>query len=146
MDHHAKESRTTLQHHPHILPLIDRAHIRDNDGDITSNEKLMLETLWPTYRIEQYYLSRWQITPSDLQQMAWGTYEKNYQKAIPTIQKYIIKLITGWLPVHHHLNKITPAKNKCYLCQSEETIAHIYQCPHRHQWRQKLEEELLQQL
>ena len=36
--------------------------------------------------------------------------------------------------------------NKCHLCQNEETIAHIYQCPHRHQWRSTFENELIQQL
>ena len=47
-------------------------------------------------------------------------------------------MMTGWLPVFHHLNKMTTTQKKCPLCQNDETIAHLFQCQHRHQWRQQL--------
>ena len=83
MDRQAKESRKTLPHSPHIPMSIARPHTRDTDGEITSNEKFILETTWSTYTTEQFYITRWQITSTDIQQLAWIVYEKIFQKSTP---------------------------------------------------------------
>ena len=50
MDRNAKESRT-LPQSPHIPMPIPRTHLSNTDGEITSNEKFILETNWSTYHI-----------------------------------------------------------------------------------------------
>ena len=53
-------------------------------------------------------------------------------------------MMTGWLPVYHHLNKMESTQQTCPYCQNDETIAHLFQCKDRQKWRtqffKKLEE------
>ena len=54
--------------------------------------------------------------------------------------------MTGWLPVRHHTNKITTTQQMCPLCATDETIAHLFQCPHRKVWQQQFLQQVQQQL
>ena len=60
----------------------------------------------------------------------------------PTLQGYIIKMMTGWLPVNHHLNKMMSSELHCHLCKNDETIAHLYQCTHRQIWQHTFQQNL----
>jgi len=64
-------------------------------------------------------------------------YSKIFTKSPDHLQVYTIKLMTGWLPVHHHTNKMVTTKQYCPLCQNEETIAHLLQCNGRRLWQQQ---------
>ena len=92
---------------------------------------------WSLYLLEQYYSHRWQCTMTQIASFDWKVYHTVYNKEPTHIQIYIIKLMTGWLPVYHHINKMLANKQKCPLCQNKETIGHLYQCPGRRQWQQK---------
>ena len=47
----------------------------------------------------------------------------------------MVKILTGWLPVYHHLNKMMKTPLHCHLCNNDETIAHLFQCQARANWR-----------
>ena len=83
----------------HIDLPIEWAHIRDEYGATTSNKKDILANQWVAYQSERYYITRWNITTKQLSLYDWNTYKKNYEHSHPTIQKFIIKMMTGWLPV-----------------------------------------------
>ena len=146
MDKNAKLCRQLNPSSPHVSLPIERPHIQDHDGEITSSKKVILETHWSTYLLENYYLKRWEIPLSEFKQLDWKSYEINYKKASPTLQKYIIKLLTGWLPVLHQVNKMTAAPTYCPHCDNDETIAHIFQCKHREKWKTTFEQNLHEQL
>jgi len=118
MDTLARQHRIQTIPQQHIPTKTDRVHITDNDGDITSRERQILETNWTTYRIEQYFIQRWDLTAPRIQQYEWTTYERIYQKSSPAQRKFMCKMMTGWLPVYHHLNKMTTEKQYCPLCQT----------------------------
>ena len=105
------------------------------DGDITSQEKQVLDTQRASHIIEQYYCQRWNVSMEYLSTLNWEVYTKVYRQSAPNIQRYIIKLMTGWLPVHHHMNKMLQEKRTCPLCSKDETIAHLFRCEHRDEWR-----------
>jgi len=146
MDAIAKTTRTSSPHLPHIPMPMERIHLIDNDGEITGNEKTILETNWPSYSLENYYMNRWQITHTELQENDWSTYEKLYKKSSPQLQKFMVKLLTGWLPVYHHVNKTTMEQTMCPWCKNDETIPHMFQCTHRASWRTQFQHKLQQTL
>jgi len=96
-------------------PPQDYVHLRDFNGVITSQEKQVLETNWTTYELETYYIQRWQTTATTITQFDWNIYTKNYDRARPTQQTYILKMMTGWLPVFHHLNKMETRKGIAHI-------------------------------
>jgi len=146
MDRIAKRQRLH-QDHPRYHPThITTAYIRDVHGPVTSNEKILLEQQWASYNLEHYYKQRWQTTTKTLSKMDWQTYSRNFTKSASNIQTYIIKMMTGWLPVYHHLNKMTPNKTKCPICGNDETISHIFTCEGRKLWRVKFSSQLRTQL
>ena len=149
VDEMSRKHRTTLTPTSTIPLPQEWIHLSDNTGVITGNEKIILETQQSTYEIEEYYINRWQTTASTLRMFDWTIYKTNYERASPSTQVYITKMMTGWLPVYHHLNKMESMQQKCPLCQQEETISHLFQCPHRQNWRkqflQHLDEFLNQQ-
>ena len=72
----------------------------------------------------------------------WTMYEKNFNKSSPMLQKYTIKMLTGWLPVFHQVNKTTPGQTMCPMCQNDETISHMFHCQHHTNWHKQCEEKL----
>ena len=78
--------------------------------------------------------------------LGWSTYSKNYEKSGPSIQTFIIKLMTGWLPVFYRINKMTSKQRMCPLCQNSETIEHLFQCPERKELHKSFEHQLKTQL
>ena len=98
------------------------------------------------YQLEHYYANRWAITTNQLQNYDWQTYGKIHANMPASTQKYMVKLMTGWLPVYHHTNKMTAAQQLCPLCQNDETIAHLFQCYHRQKWRDQLIKNFQEQL
>jgi len=101
-----------------------------------------MATQWPTSRLEHYYSKRWSISYQQLAQLDWHIYYKNYKTSTSQEQIYIIKLMTGWLPVYHRMNKMTHTKLYCPICQNDETVGHIFQCRGRLPWRQQFFSEL----
>jgi len=101
MDHIAKQTRQNDMTTTIIPTQWNRIHLINNEGAITSKEKHLLETNWSTYRIEQYYMDRWEITAQTLQQYDWENYSTVYQQSNFTTKKFMIKVMTGWLPVYH---------------------------------------------
>ena len=145
---HQQVNRAANQHRmnhvsppSNIIP-INSAYLRSPEGVITNDEQSILERRSSTYTIERYYARRWQCTIAELQQFDWQTYHNTYKNVRPTLQVYIIKMMTGWLPVNHHLNKMTSSDLHCHLCKNDETIAHLYQCTHRKNWRQTFQNQL----
>ena len=55
-------------------------------------------------------------------------------------------MLTGWLPVKHHLNKMSTGNSQCHLCTQNETIAHLFQCLKRKQWKRQFQAQLDQYL
>ena len=55
MDDRARKYKIHKSATNDILPSIDRIHLQDHNGIITSQEKLLLEQQWPTYQVEKYY-------------------------------------------------------------------------------------------
>ena len=138
MDHQACKTRTE-NHFTYYIPISpQRIHLVNIDGAITGTEQQILMSNWTTYHLEQYYAHRWETTIQQLQNYDWQTYVTIHANMPVSIQKYMVKLMTGWLPVYHHTNKMMTAKQLCPLCQNEETIAHLFQCHHRQHWRQQL--------
>ena len=123
----------TLLSHEQIW--YDRIHIQDVDGDITGNEKYVISNHRATYHTEHYYSLRWKITMEQLAQYNWNIYTKNYEKSSSAQKKFIIKLMTGWLPVHHQVNKMMDKPIPCQFCQQDETIEHMFRCAAREEWR-----------
>ena len=146
VDARAKHYRTTHDMIPNRILPYDSAYLTTVDGALTSQEKHTLENTWPTTIIEQYYMARWNCSLQQLTQHNWATYHTIYKASSPALQVYIIKLMTGWLPVRHHLNKMTTTKQTCPLCPADETIAHLFQCPHRTQWRNRFLQRTTTQL
>ena len=72
-----------------------------------------------------------------LASLDWKLYSKIFNKAPAHLQIYTIKLMTGWLPVYHHLNKMLVNKQHCPLCNNDEMIGHLYQCTGRCCWQQQ---------
>ena len=68
------------------------------------------------YELEDYYIQRWQTTSETLRLFDWKVYQCNYEKAPPSKQSFIIKMMMGWLPVYHHLNKMDSAQHTCPHC------------------------------
>ena len=149
---HSQMDRVARHHRahynmPNLIPTpTDHIHLQDSDGEITSNEKATLENNWTTYRIERYYAKRWNCTMEHLSEFDWQTYAATYRRASATLQKYMIKMMTGWLPVYHHNNKMTKVQQLCFRCQNDETIAHLFQCGGRDTWRQNFLQILHNQL
>ena len=146
VDSAAKHYRKNQSISSHILPPLDIAHLINIGGSVMSNEKYILETSWSMYNIEQYYADRWELAVPQLSNFDWSTYASIYSTSRPSIQVFIIKIMTGWLPVHHHVNKMTTSKKYCYHCHKNETIAHLFQCSSRQQWRTYFEQQLLKRL
>ena len=142
MDKIARTHRESLPFISHLPIPIDRVHLQDFYGDITSNEKEILATQWTLYRLELYYCRRWNITQQQLSNYDWKNYYKTYNKASPSLQIFMVKLLTGWLPVYHRMNKLTKTKRQCPNCQNDETIGHIFQCDGRKVWRQQFFNQL----
>ena len=146
MDTTARQQRQIIDMPPNTALPIDGIHLMDMYGKINSKEKQTIETNWNTYNIEQYYIRRWKTTMNILSTLDWTTYNTTYLKLLPPQQTYVIKLMTGWLPVFHNLNKMTPTPRLCPLCQNNKTIPHIYQCKSREKWRQHFNHQLQQHL
>ena len=146
MDSIARKSRQLGGYRKHKPIPIPRVHLRDMEGEITSQEKQIINTNWNTYLIEEYYATRWRIPAAQLQMYDWHIYGKLYEQANPTIQKYMVKMLTGWLPVYHQTNKMTTNKKNCPLCQNNETLSHLFQCQHRSDWRNDLQTKLTAKL
>ena len=146
MDSRAKQYRQNITHTPLLTPPVDEIHLIDTDGVITNTEKTIIEQRWSLHQLEDYYTNRWQITYDSLAQLDWNLYAKTYSKASTIHQNYMLKMITGWLPVQHHLNKMNSDQKKCHLCNNDETIAHLFQCPSRQQWRTHFNAQLQDQL
>ena len=120
MDNRARCQRQQQSISPYTSPLLDSVYLQDQHGSITSQEKSTLEQQWSTYKVEQYYSRRWKISTKQLSEYDWNIYHKNYTKA-PDIHKiYMIKLMTGWLPICYRLNKIMKTQHKCPNCQNDE--------------------------
>ena len=68
--------RTNPTTHINIWP--DRAHLQDVDGDITSQEKHVLDTQRASHIIERYYCQRWNVTMEYLSTLHWEVYTKVY--------------------------------------------------------------------
>ena len=119
----------------YISPPQEWIHLRDYTGVITSQEKQVLENNWNAYNLENYYIQRWNTTSSTLQQFDWNIYTKNYERSRPSIQTYIIKMMSGWLPVFYNLNKMDNTNRKCHLFRDSETFPHLFQCLHRKIWK-----------
>ena len=115
-----------------VIPHPEKIYISDMDGVVTGEEKQILETHWSLYRIEEYYITRWLCTMEDLATFDWVGYTKSFETSSLTQQRYIIKIMMGWLPVHYHLNKTLTDHRYCPLCQQDETIAHLVQCKQHH--------------
>ena len=146
VDKNAKHHR---QHHPQIWHEIipkNSAYLSNSDGLITSNEKIIMETTRNTYTIEQYYADRWGCPISNISHLDWRNYTSLYNSSRSTLQIFMIKILTGWLPVKHQTNKMTQATQKCHQCNQEETIAHLFQCPKRHKWKNTFLTKLSQHL
>ena len=133
-DQAARQHRQNHLPDRHLLPPMDNVYLINLEGCVTSNEKQILETNWSLYNIEQYYARRWEISVSQLAQYDWTTYHSIYSTARPSLQVFIIKIMTGWLPVYHHVNKMTASKQYCHQCKKNETIAHLFHCASRQTW------------
>ena len=105
------------------------------DRDITGKEKQVIANQRAIYHTEKYYSLRRNITIEELAQLNWNIYTKNYEKSSIVQKKFIIKMMTGWLPVNHQVNKMLDTPISCYLCQQEETIAHMFRFEAREEWR-----------
>ena len=146
VDKQARHHRTTNTPSSHSLTPHNSAYLINMDGAITSQEKYYLETLWTTYNIETYYADRWAIPLQQIATFDWHNYSKIYTHLRPSLQVYIIKLLTGWLPVTHNINKMTTSQSTCHSCDKDETIAHLFQCLSRKKWIQLFEKQLSHQL
>ena len=127
-----RPSHPLISHEP-IWP--DRIHLQDVEGDITGNEKYILAKQRATYRTEQYYHIRWNQSMDQLAQLNWKVYTKNYERSLLAPKKFVIKMMTGWLPVNHQVNKMLNTPISCHLCHQEETIPHLFRCDSRAEWR-----------
>ena len=134
MDGKARSHRSNNEMPQYISISQPSAYLSNANGRITSNEKSFMENQWSTKILERYYQKRWRCTKRQLNQYDWNTYHAIYKKSRPSIQVYMIKMSTGWLPVRHHTNKMTQVQQQCPLCSSDETIAHLFQCVQRQQW------------
>jgi len=101
-----------------------------------------METLWPTVKIEKYYMDRWNCNHHHLKNLDWSTYDINFQSLRPSLQVFSIKTMSGWLPVRHHLNKMTTEQFTCPLCTQDETVPHLFQCPERKLWQKQFIQQL----
>jgi len=119
----------------YFAPPQEWIHLRDYTGVITSQEKQILENNWNAYKLENYYIHRWNTTATTLQQFDWNIYTKNYERSKPSLQTYILKTMTGWLPVFYNLNKMEHKQQHCHLCHQSETIPHLFQCRYRKTWK-----------
>jgi len=54
--------------------------------------------------------------------------------------------MTGWLPVRQRLNEQLQEELSCPFCEQEVSIAHLYQCHSRKQWRRNLFYQIKQAL
>ena len=43
-------------------------------------------------------------------------------------KRFVIKMLTKWIPVGHNLNKYSTTKHKCPFCEEDETVYHLFQC------------------
>ena len=125
---------------------MDSAYLSNKEGIITNTEKQILETSGSTYVAEQYYMDRWQCNISYLTTLDWHNYKVQFQQARPGLRIYMIKILTGWLPVKYHINKMSKDISQCHLCNQNETIAHLFQCSHREHWKRQHYKHLTQYL
>ena len=130
----------------HLITSLESAYLTNADGAITNHEKHIMETTWPTKTIENYYMQRWDCSNQYLTTLDWITYDALFQALRPSLQKFLIKILTGWLPVRHHLNKMLSTKQTCPLCPKDETLAHLFQCQKRKQWHQNFLQQLEEKL
>jgi len=102
--------------------------LREGDVHCTSQEMTKLRNNWPTIQIQTYHTQRWQISTKQYQSMNWQAFEKTYRKISEPEKKFVVKLLSKWLPVGYNLNKYSSMKHNCPYCAQEETVYHLYQC------------------
>ena len=144
MDTIARNYRSTGVQTKHNPPPIPTIQIINDSGAVKSKEKVLMEHQSTTYTVENYYCRQWQYSAQKLASFDWHTYSKNYDNAASNVQTYIIKVMTGWLPVYHNLNKMLTIKKLCPLCHKDETIGHIFSCEGRTAWRDQFLQQLQQ--
>ena len=105
-----------------------------------------METIWPTIQLETYYMERWNCHRHYLTTLDWSTYDNIFQTLKPSLQVFSIKTMSGWLPVRHHLNKMTTAQFTCPMCHHDETVPHLFQCSKRKLWQEKFLQQLEEKL
>ena len=100
--------------------------LREGEYVCTSQEMDNLSESWTKYWIKDYYCTRWQWTYKQYMELNWEIYDKNVQTLPITEQRYVVKLLTQWLPVGHNLQKYGGLKQNCPYCNEYKTVYHVY--------------------
>ena len=101
-------------------------------GDIWITSKLdshVLRARW-TPQVIDYCLNKYGWDHTTFNDIAWKTIGAARWRCTPTQPMRTSKIMHGWLPVKHMLSHIQ-GSSACPLCaHSDETLDHIFHCPH----------------
>ena len=103
--------------------------LREGDVPCTSNEIPRLRNNWPEGQLKLYYVTRWNIPFRQYDTYNWKVFESTNKKLSESEKRYVVKLLTRWLPVGHNLNKYSTVTHACPFCHHNETVYHLFQCP-----------------
>ena len=104
-----------------------RCALREGEIHCTGNEMTKLRNKWASVQLQTYYSKRWQIQISQYQDLNWDAFAKVNKTLLEHEHRFVIKMLTRWIPVGHQLNKYTSMKHTCPFCAKEEDAYHIYQ-------------------
>jgi hypothetical protein len=99
---------------------------------ISSKERVIIQNILPIANIHSYYSTKFKWSPSTMDDIDWIAREKASTKL--NRWKFITKLSCEWLPTNYRLHQVEGINPACPLCSQPETIDHMFQCSHRHEF------------
>lgn len=115
-----------------------------------SRALLNIDTIWITSRqrryickgrwaqaLREYCLRRYSWDYQTFEAVNWGAIRTVRQNCTSTQQRQTSKIMHGWLPINHMQGHAT-GNTHCPSCPNpDETMDHLFRCPHRALMRQK---------
>ena len=126
-----------------LLPLPTcPTYVLHRNQPITCFETSTLQTSYNRERLWQYMIERHKWSKRTAATVNLNALRAARNKS-PSLQRFTTRLLQGHLPTLHRLHQQgRTTSNLCPRCQNEETHDHMFQCPHREEWREGFLERL----
>ena len=113
------------------------AYLSRNGHMLSSKEQHYAKTAKSEFDLQDHLQAHHQWSTKTLHDIDWIAYGRARSRLDDEKKVFTTKLCLNWLPVGTRMHRCGASSDECILCGLTETRDHIFQCPHRQEWRDK---------